>query len=237
MGEFEIMKARIARFDVHYEVNFSRPAFSRIASFSQIIEPIYDAFSSEMSIPSDAIKLENGNSIDTAGVTLTLFSGLSVFEAKLDGYKAHMVDLRSQESIDEAKRHAILFETAVCGFLADGTPRLSKLITPSWLSLDGGASAADALVRNLTWLPESTDPFQIGTTNVRSMVRFECSNTDEQLTVGVTVDRSALRKAHLFLEISNEFGVGTQFDNFDKKVDHLSYVTRSVFDKLGLEME
>lgn len=231
------MKARIARFDVHYEVNFSRPAFSRIASFSQIIEPIYDAFCSEMSIPSDAIKLEIGNSIDTAGVTLTLFSGLSVFEAKLDGYKAHIIDLRSRESIDQAKRHAKQFETAICGFMADGTPGLSKLITPSWLRLEGGVSAADAFVRNLTWLPESNDPFQIGTTNVRSMVKFECSSTDEQLTVGVTVDRSALREADLFLEISTEFGVGTQFDNFDKKIDHLNSLTRSVFDKLGLEME
>lgn len=231
------MKARIARFDAHYEVFFSRPAFSRIASFAQIIEPIHDAFSSEVLIPSDAIKLENGNTIDTAGVTLTLFSGFSVFEAKLDGYKAHFLDLRSQETIDQAKRHAKQFEMAICGFLADGAPGLSRLITHSWLMLDGGASVADALVRSLTWLPESNDPFQIGTTNVRSMVKFECSNTDEQLTVGVTVDRSALPEAHLFLEISTEFGVGTHIDNIDKKADYLHTVTRSVFGKLGLEME
>lgn len=30
------MKARIVRFDTHYEVGFSRPAFSRISSFSHI---------------------------------------------------------------------------------------------------------------------------------------------------------------------------------------------------------
>ena len=57
------MKARIARFNAHYEVVFSRPAFSRITSFSQIIEPIYDAFSQEIQIPSDAIELENGNTL------------------------------------------------------------------------------------------------------------------------------------------------------------------------------
>ena len=81
------MRARTARFDAYYEVAFNRPAFSRVASFSQIIEPIYDAFSAEVSIPPDAIKLENGNTIATAGVTLTLFSGFSLFEARLDGYK------------------------------------------------------------------------------------------------------------------------------------------------------
>lgn len=231
------MKAKIARFDVHYEVNFSRPAFSRIDSFSQIIEPIYDAFSSEISIPSDAIELEAGNTIDTAGVTFTLFSGFSEFEAKLDGYKAHFLDLRSQETIDRAKRHAKLFEMAISGFLSDGIPELTRIVAPSWLILDGGASAADALVRNLTWLPESNDPFQIGTTNVRSMVYFECSNTDDQLTVGVSVRKSVLEEAHLFLEISTEYGIGTQFDDFDKKVGHLNFVAQSVFEKLGLELE
>lgn len=231
------MNASIARFDFHYEVKFFRPAFSRIASFSQIVEPIYDAFSSEISIPPDAINLQIGNSIDTAGVTLTLFSGLRVFEAKLDGYKVHILDLRSREAIDQAKQHTKQFEMAICGFLADGTPELTRLVTPSWLKLDGGTSAADALVRNLTSLSESNDPFQIGTTNVRSLVKFECTDTDQQLMVGVTVDRSALQEAHLFLEISTEYGVGTQFDNFDKKADHLYTAAQSVMNKLGLILE
>ena len=231
------MKARIARFDAHYEVAFSRPAFSRIASFSQIIEPIYDAFGTDTPIPSDAIKLESGNTIATAGVTLTLFSGLTVFEAKLDGYKAHFLDLRSPEAIDQAKRHAKLFEAAICGFLADGVPGHSRIVTPSWLTVEGGQNAAETLVRNLTWLPEAHDPFEIGATNVRSLVKFECLNTDDLWTVGITMDKSALPEAHLFLELSAEYKSDSQFDTFDKKADHLSTVTRSVIDKLGLIVE
>ena len=231
------MKASIARFDAHYEVAFSRPAFSRIASFSQVIEPIYDAFKAETLIPSDAIRLDTGNTIATAGVTLTLFSGLSVFEAKLDGYKAHFLDLRSPEAIDQAKRHAKLFEAAICGFLPDGVPGHSRIVTPSWLTVEGGPSAAEALVRNLTWLPESHDPFEIGATNVRSLVKFQCLNTDDLWTVGVTLDKSALPEAHLFVEISAEYASSTQFETFDQKAEHLSTITRSVIDKLGLVVE
>ena len=231
------MKARIARFDAHYEVTFSRPAFSRIASFSQIIETIYDAFSAETPIPSDAIQLENGNTIATAGVTLTLFSGLSVFEAKLDGYKAHFLDLRSPEAIDRAKRHANLFEAAISAFLPDGAPGHSRIVTPSWFVIDGGIDAAETLIRSLTWLPESHDPFQIGATNVRSLVKFECFNTDDLWTVGVTLDKSALLEAHLFVEIAAEYSSGSQFDTFDKKTEHLSTVSRSVIDSLGLIVE
>ena len=69
------MKATIVWFDAYYDVSFSRPAFSRLGSFAQIIEPIHDALCSEVPIPSNAISLENGNTIATAVVTVTLFSG------------------------------------------------------------------------------------------------------------------------------------------------------------------
>ena len=231
------MKARIARFDAYYEVAFYRPAFSRIASFSQIIEPIYDAFSAEVLIPPDAIKLENGNTIATAGVTLTLFSGFSSFEARLDGYKARFLDLRSPEAIDQAKRHAKLFESAVRGFLTDGIPAHWKLITPSWLTVDGGMDAAGDLIRRLTWLPGSRDPFEIGSTEVSSQVRFDCFNTEDLWTVRITVDKSAMPDTHLFLEISSEFGPGSHFNTLDKQAEHLSIISKSVIDKLGLVVE
>ena len=231
------MKARIVRSDAHYEVAFSRPAFSRIASFAQIIEPIYDAFCSELIIPSDAISLENGNTIATAGVTLTLFSGFSVFEAKLDGYKAHFHDLRSSDAIDQAKQHTTLFEDAICGFLTDGIPAHSRLVTSSWLTVEGGISAAEALVRRLTWLPDSDDPFQIEATNTRSLVKFECLNNDNLWKIGITVDKSALQKADLFLELSGEYASGSHFDSFDNKANHLATVSRAVIDKLDLIVE
>ncbi len=231
------MKARTARFDAHYEVAFHRPAFSRIASFSQIIEPIYDAFSSEVPIPPDAIKLENGDTIATAGVTLTLFSGFGLFEARLDGYKARFLDLRSPGAIDQAKRYAKLFESAVCGFLTDGIPAHWRLIIPSWLTVDGGMDAAEDLIRRLTWLPESHDPFEIGSTEVSSQVRFDCFNTEDLWTVRVTVDKSAMPDTHLFLEISGEYAQGSHFDTLDKQAEHLSIVSKLVIDKLGLVVE
>ncbi len=231
------MKARITRFDAHYEVAFSRPAFSRIACFSQITEPIYDAFSQEIQIPSDAIRLDNGNTIATAGVTLTLFSGFSSFEAKLDGYKARFLDLRSPEAIDRAKRHAMYFEDAVCRFLTDSTPAHWRLVTPSWLTVDGGLEAAEGLVRSLTWLPGSSDPFGIGASKARSQVKFDCFNPDELWAFGITVDKSALPDAHLFLEISAEYTLGTHYNTFDKMTEHLSSVSKLVIDKLGLVVE
>ncbi|MCY4533623.1 MAG: hypothetical protein OXC84_15050 [Gammaproteobacteria bacterium] len=231
------MKTQIARFDMHYEVVFSRPAFSHLASFSQIIEPIYDAFSADFPIPSDAIKLEDGNTIATAGVTLTLFSGLSVFEARLDGYKADILNLRTTEDFDQAKRHTTFFESAILGFLTDGIPKRWRLVTPYWLTVEEGMDAVGHLIRRLTWLPESHDPFEISSNKVDSQVRFDCSNTEDQWTARITVDKSAIPNAHLFLEISSQYETDSHFNNFDKRTEHLSMVTKSVIDKLGLVVE
>ena len=233
------MKASIVRSDTIYEAAFSRPAFEQIASFTQIIEPICDAFCSEVIIPSEAINLGNGNSLATSGVTLTLFSGRSVFEARLDGYRACSYDLRSPEDIERAKRHAKLFESAIRGFLTDSVPAHSRFITPSWLAIEGGKTSTEALIRNLTWLPKADDPFQIGATEVHSIVKFECINKDELWNIGITVDRdrSALPEADLFLELSGEYALGSQLDTFDKIADHFFTISQSIVDKLDLIIE
>ncbi len=170
------METRIARFDTHYEVGFSRPAFSRITSFVQIIEPIYDAFSQEVQIPSEAIKVETGDTIATAGVTITLLSGLRFFEAKLDGYKARFLDLRSPETISQAKRHTMYFEDAVRGFLTDGNPARRNLAASYWLTVDGGMTAVEALIRNPGGLSETPDPFGIGSSEVQLQIKIDCLN-------------------------------------------------------------
>ncbi|MCY4462783.1 MAG: hypothetical protein OXC26_20655 [Albidovulum sp.] len=148
------MDARVDRFDFHSDVVFTRPAFSRVASFVQIIEPLYDAFDAAgIRIPSDALCFENGNSISTAKVTLSLFSGFYTFEA-------HFLDLRSLQAVEQARRFARLFGNTVCRFLSDGLPDRYTITTPTWLTVDGGYDAAEALVRRVGWQPESNDPFR-----------------------------------------------------------------------------
>lgn len=237
MDNIEGMKARTVRLDAHYEVAFHRPAFSRIASFAQIIEPIHDAFNVEVTIPSDAIVLETGNTIATASATLTLSSGLSKFEARLDGYKVHFLDLRSSADIERAKRHTRLFENAVSGFLSDGIPAHSRIVTPIWLEVDGAMEAAESFVRRFAWASDSDDPLQIGATRTSSSVKFQCSNMDDQWTYGITLDKSVLPGTHLFMEIDAGYSSGSQYNSLNKEVEHFTEVTHSVIDKLGLVVE
>ena len=98
-------------------------------------------------------------------------------------------------------------------------------------------NAVGSLIRRLTWLPESHDPFEISSTKVDSQVRFDCFNTEDLWTASITVEKSAIPNTDLFLEISSQYETGSHFNTFDKHAEHLSMVSKSVIDKLGLVVE
>ena len=231
------MKARITRFDAFYEVGFSRPAFSRISSFIQIIEPIHDALSQELLIPPDAVRVENGNTIDTAVVALNLTSPNCVMEARLNGYRAQFFELKDSGDIDCAKRCVRRFESAASGFLLDSQPVIWKLRAPFWLTVEGGIEAAEFMIRQLTWRPDEKDPFGVDATGTRSMVRFESFNKDELWTVGIGVDRAVLPNADLFLDISAEYTLGSRYGDFDEMAEHLAGLFETICGKLELMIE
>lgn len=228
------MKARIERLDAFYEVVFSRPAFNRVSSFVQIIEPIHDALSEELFIPPDAIRVENGNTIDSAVVSLNLTSPTCVMEARLNGYRAHFFELRNSNDIERAKRCMSLFETAASRFLQDGRPAIWKLRVPFWLAVDGGYEAIKNMIRRLTWRSDERDPFEVGATETRSVVRFESSNDEECWSVGIHLERSVLPNTHLFLDISAEYAVGSCYGDFDSRVEHVTGLVSAITNKLEL---
>ncbi len=229
------MDARVARFDFHSDVVFTRPAFSRVASFVQIIEPLYDAFdAADIRIPSDALCFENGNSISTAKVTLSLFSGLYTFEARLDGFEAHFLDLPSLQAVEQARQFAGLFGNTVCRFLSDGLPDRYTITIPTWLTVDGGYDAAEALVRRVGWQPESNDPFRIGSQRVTSKATFACTNIDANWTASIMIDRSQLPDTHLFLQVGAEYRQGSMPEKFVDRAKHVVEIWHSVAGSIGL---
>ena len=232
------MKATVKRFDVIYEVEYSRPAFNQISTFTQILEPIYDALSGELHIPSDAIRVESGNTIATAFVTITLFSGKWVFEARLDGYKAVFFDLQSAIDLNNAERFIAIFEDAVSRFLNNGKPANWRIRVPSWVKFeDNGVDMAVDLVNHLTWFQGNVDPFQIGSTKTESLVKIGSLNKEQLWEVWVTLEKSALPDAELFYEVSATYYQGSQYDNLDKKSKHVRKLFKVIAEKINLELE
>ena len=231
------MKASVSRTDAYYEIVFIRPAFGSIGSFAQIIEPIHNALSNEFVVPSDAIKIETGNSIANSGVTVSLLSGNVVFEARLDGYKAHFLNLRHPEDFDFAERCTKSFENAVADFLSDGKAALCRMITSSWLILEGGMSSAEGLVESLTSIGGNPDPFQINSTKTTTRVKLDFLNTDELWSIALTLERSAMPGTDLFFEVAGEYLSDSTFSDFDTRITHMRYVSAQIASNLKLESE
>lgn len=231
------MKANMRRSDAYYEIVFNRPSFASIGSFAQIIEPIHDALSEELVVPSDAIKVETGNSIENSAVTVNLLAGNVVFEARLDGYKAHFLNLRNPGDFNFAERCTRNFANAVSAFLSDGKPALCRMVTSSWLNLEGGVNSAEELVASLTSLSGNPDPFRINSTKTTSRVKFDCLNIEELWSIALTLEKSALPGTDLFLEVGGEYLSESTFSDFDSRITHMRYVSAQIASNLKLESE
>ena len=232
------MKANVKRFDVNYEVEYSRPAFNQISTFTQILEPIYDALSGELHIPSDAIRVESGNTIATAYVAITLFSGKWVFEARLDGYKAVFIDLQTTTDLNNAERYIDIFEDAVSRFLNNGKPENWRIRVPSWVKFeDNGVDVAVDLVNHLTWIQGNVDPFQIGSTKTESLVKIGSLNKEQLWEVWVTLEKSALPDTDLFYEVFATYYQGSQYDSLEKKSEHFENLFKVIAEKINLDLE
>ena len=229
------MDARVVRSDFHREEVFARPTFSRVTTFAQMIEPIYDAFTGAgVPIPADALCVENGNSIAAAKVTLSLLSGFQTFEARLDGFEAHFLDLKSPEAIEQARQRARLFGNTICEFLQDGVPAQNTITIPTWLTVDGGYDAADALVRSIAWKTDSNDPFRIGAHTALSQATFACMNLDANWTASIMIARSLLPDTQLFLQVAAEYGPASRPEKFVDRAEHVAEIWNSVAESIGL---
>ena len=153
---------------------------------------------------------------------------------RLDGFEAHFLDLRSPEASTKARESVGLFGNAVCGFLSDGVPDCSTITVPTWLKVDGGYDAADALVRSLAWKTDSNDPFGIGAHTVPSQATFSCTNLDTNWTASIMIARSLLPDTQLFLQVGAEYRPGSGPENFVDRAEHVAEIWNSVAESIGL---
>ena len=237
------MEASIFRIDASYEVSFRIPALSQIGALSLFYKSLYEVFNQELRLPSDAIELQNGTSIATTAVVLTLPNGAGILEAKLDGFKAKFQDLSIQaDEINRSIQYVKLFETAVKEFFADPSLEYCSLVVPVWLTIDesDNTESVEKLLRSLTRQSDSDDPFNIGATRVCPHLLFKCHNQEEYWDVGIHLEVSELPGSHLYVgfvggySMSSQHLIDSQYANIEKQVEHLQSVSESVFDHLNL---
>ena len=147
------------------------------------------------------------------------------------------MNLRYPDDFNFAERCTKIFENAVAGFLNDGRAALCRMITSSWLTLEGGMSAAEGLLSSLTSIGETPDPFQINSTKTTTRVKFDFLNTDELWSVALTLEKSAMPGTDLFFEVAGEYLSESRFSDFDARITHMRHVSAQIANNLKLESE
>ena len=235
------MESRISAIDFRYKVEFARPAFSQIGTFTQIIEPLYDAFFDEIPNISEAIELKIGNTIASSSVVLPIRTGsaFSLLEVKLDQLEARSTKVETSQEIGRIVRHIDLFESAVYQYFTNVVPAMWSFQSSFWLVLDedNPIEKCEYLIRKFSFSPESHDLFEIGATRVRSKIALDCINDEDQWNVEIFLDRSVLIDSHLFLQINGNYKSDPEMDSFEKKFDYLFDVLGSIVAKLGLTLK
>ena len=149
---------------------------------------------------------------------------------------AHLFDLRSPKAIDRAKKSTRLIGNAVCEFLSDGLPDRDTIMTPTWLTFDGGHNydVAGALVRRLALKTDSNDRFGIGAHTARSQATFSCTNLNMSWTASIMIAKSPLPDTQLFMRVAAERRQGSRTENFVDSVEHVAEIWNSAVGSLGL---
>lgn len=231
-----MMKASTKKINLIYEVEYSRPAFSRIGAFVEQIEPIYDALSENLRVPSDAIIIQNENSIASAKIIVSLFSDSWIFESRLDGYKVQIFDLYDTDHFDLAVECTGKYSDAVAGFVSDTTPEFWNLRKSSWLSIDDDAVSAADFMDQFNPYGGNHDPFGIDSTNTDAHIIFECSNEEKFWNVAITLQKAIDPMASLFFDLSIVHSSGSKFEAADSQFQHLKSLSGAFSKKINLEI-
>ncbi len=229
------MKATVAKINLRYEVGYAQPLFSQIGTFLEQIEPIYDALRQDLSVPSDAITVENGNTFATAKITVSLFSGKWVFESRLDGYKVQISDLFKTEHYDFAVKCTGKFSGAVIGFIPNATPEFWQIQKSTWLNVDDSSESVTRFLNQFNPYGDSHDPFNIDSTKTETSARFECSNREKFWNVWIAMEKSIDPTATLFYDVLVNHFTGSLLEDMESQSQHLKHLSDAFLKKPNLE--
>ena len=235
------MKINLARLDIYYKADFSRPEFGQVMLFSNIAESLYDAFSDQVPNLRELIQIQGGNSIATTGAVLNFLSdhGSTTFEARLDQFEVRSHNHLKSESIEIAIQNVQKFESVVQKSFTEVHSVSRTLILSMWLTVNDidADKKSEQFIRDLTWQADSPDPFELGCSSTTSAVKFNCLFEREGMNISLMLDKSAFPGSHLFAEVAGVFRFDSKLNSFEKEFDYLQTASKSVAEKLGLTLE
>lgn len=195
----------IHRLDIVHEAVFSQPAFGLLREFPTALRVFHETLSKQFTVNPEHISITSTNILSDLLIRIGLFNNTVSVELKADRMIVRLPNLNNVESLEIAKDTLALCYQALNVSFPDITLRNTAFVLSIWMTMEGGAEAAERLlVRNAS----PTHPLDAklwGATTSRYGLRNISRNDSEGWTLTIFGEPSLVPAAHLFLSIDFTF--------------------------------
>lgn len=223
------------RIDVTYELAFLKPAFRLAGGLVPLLSALHEELSRRFALNLSEVRPLAGTSMAEVGARVTLFNGQGVLTVAPERFTAQFHSLTGRDDLATAKDCVLLARSAIDRLRVDEEfgPTAYRLRT--WLRCDGSnddvVSAIDRLARPLGEVGLA----DLNVTNIRHAYRAEMESAVDGWHVAITVERSAIPAANLFLSLDYVFSAQSRFTTVDEQEHLMNEHSRRVLSHFNLE--
>ncbi len=227
------MPDSVQRLDISHEALFSQPAFGLMREFPPVIKKFYEALNTRFSVNTAHTTINSTNTFGELSIRIGLFNNVAAIELRPDKMAVTLPNLNNAESIAIAKDTISLAHNALAGSLPEVKLNASNFTLNAWITMEGGAAAAERLLVKRSSPAEPIDTSKWGASASRYGMRVLTRNDAEGWTISIFGDPSLVPGAHLFLAI--ELGISRSgLRPISEQISFAETKLPQVFEALGL---
>ena len=195
------MPDQIKRMDVLHEAAFSEPSFVLLREFPPVIKKFYEVLSTRFSVSPAYTTINSTNTVADLTIRIGLFNNSAAIELRPDRMAVSLPNITSRDELIVVKDTLSLAHNALKGALPETTLSTSKFTLNTWISLEGGAIAAEDILTRCASPSHPLDASKWGATSSRNSLRLTSRNDAEGWDITIYGDPSLVQGSHLFLSL------------------------------------
>lgn len=227
------MPDSVQRLDISHEALFSQPAFGLMREFPPVLKKFYETLNTRFSVNTAHTTINSTSTFGELSIRIGLFNNVAGIELRPDKMAIALPNLNNAESIVIAKDTISLAHGALAAALPDVTLAASNFTLNAWITMEGGAAAAERLLDKRASPADPIDTSSWGASASRYGLRVLSRNDAEGWTISIFGDPSLVSGAHLFLAI--ELGISrTGLRPIGEQISFAETKLPQIFKALGL---
>ena len=229
------MKFSLFRLDVEFQHTFAQPVFKVPKSAVEILECLYEKLNPKYPVAIADLTATAALSMGDVAIRTSLFEGKGLIEVGVEKFVARFEGLRTAEDIKIIQEVITLSEEALQSALPKMRYKGATIRSSAWLICEGTERSAEDLLDKYGRLKNDLSPRKFGAKKVKNSIRSELVNEEAGWSINVSIERSLIPGAQLFVLCSGTYIESDKFKGFQEQASHYENVYRALLAHYGLE--